>query len=148
VNAIFISAEASSAWTVLYPEYAVMVPEPQQKATMALLLPKGDPDFREVVAEWIKLKKTDKTVERLHEKWILGKDEESKKPRWSIYTRIDHSFRLGSCRAMPCRKGYPASASSMPGAPPLPGRRQAVPGGGPATSSTTVAMRMLRRSWA
>jgi len=84
VDSILISAEAGSAWTVLYPEYAVVVPEPQVKATMALLLPKGDPDFRDLVAEWITLKKTDKTIDRLYEKWILGKDEEGKKPRWSI----------------------------------------------------------------
>jgi ABC-type amino acid transport substrate-binding protein len=51
---------------------------------MALLLPKGDPDFRNLVADWIRLKKTDKTIDRLYEKWVLGKDEESKKPRWSI----------------------------------------------------------------
>jgi ABC-type amino acid transport substrate-binding protein len=84
VDAILISAEAGSAWTVLYPEYAVVVPEPHIKANMALLLPKGDPDFRDLVAEWIKLKKTDRTIDRLYQKWVLGKDDGGKEPRWSI----------------------------------------------------------------
>jgi ABC-type amino acid transport substrate-binding protein len=88
VDAILISAEAGSAWTVLYPEYAVVVPEPQIKTTVALLLPKGDPDFRDLVAEWIKLKKADKTIDRLYEKWILGKDDESKNPRWSVARNV------------------------------------------------------------
>jgi hypothetical protein len=33
-----------------------------------------------VGADWIRLKKTD----RLYEQWLLAKDQESKKPRWSI----------------------------------------------------------------
>lgn len=84
VDAILISAEAGSAWTLLHPEYAVVVPEPHQKGSMALFLPKRDPDFTHLVADWIKLKKTDKAMDRLHQKWILGKDEESEQPRWSI----------------------------------------------------------------
>lgn len=84
MDAILISAEAGSAWTVIHPEYAVVVPEPRQKGFMTLFLPRGDPDFRQLVADRIKLKKTDNRIEQLYVKWILGKDEESKAPCWSI----------------------------------------------------------------
>jgi Na+/H+-dicarboxylate symporter/ABC-type amino acid transport substrate-binding protein len=84
LDAIVITAEAGSAWTILYPDYAVALPEPFQKAPMALAVRREDTDLRDLLNEWMRLKKTDGTLDRLYDKWVLGKSDEDKKPRWSI----------------------------------------------------------------
>ncbi|MGB6378455.1 MAG: sodium:dicarboxylate symporter, partial [Syntrophobacteria bacterium] len=78
------SAEAGSAWTIIYPSYSVVVPEPHIKAHAGLIMQLGDSDFGDFVDDWLKIKKTSGFIEKLYDKWILGKSEEQKKLRWSI----------------------------------------------------------------
>jgi len=84
IDAIVISAEAGSAWTILHPAYSVVVPEPYIKAHAALAMPLGGTDFERFVNDWLQIKKTSGIIDNLYEKWILGKKLEQKKPRWSI----------------------------------------------------------------
>ena len=37
-----------------------------------------------LVDDWLQLKKTSGFIDKLYDKWILGKGAEQKKPRWSI----------------------------------------------------------------
>jgi len=90
VGALIISAEAGSAWTIIYPSYSVVVPEPHVKAHTGLAMPLGDSDFGDFVDDWLKLKKTSGIINKLYDKWILGKSEEQKKPRWSIIRDVLH----------------------------------------------------------
>ena len=84
VRALVISAEAGSAWTIIHPSYSVVVPQPHIKAHAGLAMALGDSDFAAFVDGWLKLKKTSGFIDKLYDKWILGKSEEQKKPRWSI----------------------------------------------------------------
>ncbi|MGB6383066.1 MAG: transporter substrate-binding domain-containing protein, partial [Syntrophobacteria bacterium] len=84
VDALVISAEAGSAWTIIYPSYSVVVPEPHIKAHAGLIMQLGDSDFGDFIDDWLKLKKTSGFIDKLYNKWILGKGEEQKKLRWSI----------------------------------------------------------------
>jgi len=84
VGALIIRPEAGSAWTIIYPSYSVVVPEPHVKAHTGLAMPLGDSDFGDFVDDWLQLKKTSGFIDKLYDKWILGKSEEQKKPRWSI----------------------------------------------------------------
>jgi len=88
VDALVISAEAGSAWTIIYPSYSVVVPEPHVKAHAGLAMPLGDSDFGDFVDDWLELKKTSGFITTLYDKWILGKSEEQKKPRWSIIRNV------------------------------------------------------------
>ena len=90
VGALVISAKAGSAWTIIYPSYSVVVPEPHIKAHAALAMPLGDSDFADFVEDWLELKKTSGFISKLYDKWILGKSEEQKKPRWSIIRDVLH----------------------------------------------------------
>jgi Na+/H+-dicarboxylate symporter len=90
VGALVISAEAGSAWTIIYPSYSVVVPEPHVKAHAGLAMPLGDSDFADFVDDWLELKKTSGFIDTLYDKWILGKSEEQKKPRWSIIRDVLH----------------------------------------------------------
>jgi Na+/H+-dicarboxylate symporter/ABC-type amino acid transport substrate-binding protein len=83
-DALIISAEAGSAWTILHPAYSVVVPEPHLKANAAFAMPLGTSDFEDYVNDWLQMKQTGGIIEELYDKWILGTKREQKKTRWSI----------------------------------------------------------------
>jgi ABC-type amino acid transport substrate-binding protein len=84
VDALVISAEAGSAWTILFPAYSVVVPEPHLKANAAFAMPLATLDFEDFVNDWLKMNQTSGIIDKLYNKWILGTKVEQKKRRWSI----------------------------------------------------------------
>ena len=84
VDALVISAEAGSAWTILYPSYSVAVPEPYLKANAAFAMPLATLDFEDFVNDWLQMEQTRGVIDKLYKKWILGIKVEQKKARWSI----------------------------------------------------------------
>lgn len=90
VDAIVISAEAGSAWTVLHPEFAVVIPTPHRKAPMSIAMAKGDRELLDFINGWLGLKEADTTLDSLYETWILGKSAASATPRWSVIRNVLH----------------------------------------------------------
>jgi Na+/H+-dicarboxylate symporter/ABC-type amino acid transport substrate-binding protein len=91
LDALALSAEGSSAWTLLYPEYEVVVPKPEiTKNPLGYPLVKGDQEMLNFINNWIYLKKKDGTIEHLYNYWILGKGAIVKEPRWSIIRNVLH----------------------------------------------------------
>jgi ABC-type amino acid transport substrate-binding protein len=91
LDAFLYTAEAGSAWTLLYPEYSAVVPQPDVVAIpLAYPVPRGDQRMLDFVNSWIDLKKKDQPVERLYDHWILGQGAEKKEPRWSIIRNVLH----------------------------------------------------------
>ena len=44
-----------------------------------------DPAFRRMIDKWIEIRKSDGTVSRLYDYWILGRmPDQRRKPRWSV----------------------------------------------------------------
>ena len=84
LDAIAISAESGSAWTILYPDYDVSIIEPQIRVSVALAMTQGDLAFQGFVNAWLLIKKTEGELDRFYDKWILGKSEQEKQPRWSV----------------------------------------------------------------
>ncbi|NIP28620.1 hypothetical protein GWN42_31630, partial [candidate division KSB1 bacterium] len=76
--------EAGSAWTILYPAYSVVVPEPHLKANAALVVSPVTLDFEAFLNDWLQMKQTRGIIDKLYNKWILGVKVEQKKGRWSI----------------------------------------------------------------
>jgi ABC-type amino acid transport substrate-binding protein len=89
-NTIVISAEAGSAWTILHPQYTVAIPEPHFTRPVAIAMAPGDQAFLNFINAWLQLKKTTGEIDRLYNIWILGKDDEQKKPRWSVIRNLLH----------------------------------------------------------
>jgi Na+/H+-dicarboxylate symporter len=83
-DALVISAEAGSAWTILYPAYSVVVPEPHLKANAALAVSLVSSDFEAFLNDWLQMKQTRGIIDKLYNKWILGEKVEQKRGRWSI----------------------------------------------------------------
>lgn len=91
VDAMLISAEAGSAWTLLYPRYQVVVPKPTPYVKpLAYPLAGGDQELLNYVNSWIDIKKRDGTLEEMYDYWILGRGAVERHPRWSIIRDVLH----------------------------------------------------------
>jgi ABC-type amino acid transport substrate-binding protein len=91
LDALLVSAEMGSAWTLLYPDYQVVVPKPNiHKIPMSYPIAGNDQAMINFMNHWVELKKKDKTIDRLYNYWILGKGAKPQKPRWSIIRNVLH----------------------------------------------------------
>ena len=90
LDALFISAEEGSAWTLLYPNFQVVTPFPRNIALPLVYPFQDDALLDEVLDHWIELKQNDGTFEDAYDYWILGKGAEQKEPRWSIIRNVLH----------------------------------------------------------
>ena len=89
LDALLLDAERASAWTLLYPQFKVVVPRPGiGKIPLAYPVSRRDPQFADFVSQWIVLKQSSGQFDTLYNHWILGKDAEPKTPRWSILRNI------------------------------------------------------------
>ena len=90
-DAIALPAERGSAWTLLYPAYSVVVPEPGViKIPLAYPIARHDEAFAAFLNTWIDLKRKDGTFDAAYQYWILGKSATDKTPRWSVIRNVLH----------------------------------------------------------
>ena len=91
LDALVYSAEAGSAWSLIYPDYTVAVPRPDiTAAPLAYAVSTGDGELVDYVNKWIELKKEDRTITKLYNYWILGQSSVAKEPRWSVIRNVLH----------------------------------------------------------
>ena len=89
VDAMLFSAEVAAAWSMLYPEFAAIVPkELTLKAPVGLVLPKGQAAYIQFINTWLKLKQDNGFQNKVYNYWILGKNPKAKQPRWSIMSNV------------------------------------------------------------
>ena len=85
LDALLISAEAGSAWSLLYPHFQAIVPKPSRlKIPVAYPVAMNDADLADFVSQWIRIMQGTPGFERKFNYWIMGMGAEEKKPRWSI----------------------------------------------------------------
>jgi Na+/H+-dicarboxylate symporter len=90
LDLLYISAEAGSAWTLLYPEFQVITPF-DQTSRLPIVIPyagESDPSLDEFLDNWIMLKKSDGTLQRAYDYWILGQGADPGKPGWSVIRNV------------------------------------------------------------
>ena len=91
VDAVLTTAEAGSVWTLLHPEYAVVVPQPNVvKIPVGYAVARGNPDLVDFLSHWIELKSKGGEIAELYDHWILGKTAEERRRRWSIAQDVLH----------------------------------------------------------
>jgi ABC-type amino acid transport substrate-binding protein len=91
VDAIVMPAERGSAWTLLHPQYAVVVPEPGiVKVPLAYPICGRDEAFASFLNTWIDLKRKDGTLDQLYAYWVLGRNAAPPARRWSIIRDVLH----------------------------------------------------------
>jgi proton glutamate symport protein len=74
IDAMLLGAPAASAWTLLNPNYTVVSLKPLLPAlTMVFPINKNDPSFELFMRNWIEMKNKNKSLDRLFNYWIEGK---------------------------------------------------------------------------
>ena len=88
-DALITNAEAGSAWTLMYPQYTVVIPKPNV-ATFPLgyAVAKGNQDLLNFLNNWIQIKKNGTQMKAAYNFWILGRGAVPKQPRWSVIRNV------------------------------------------------------------
>jgi Na+/H+-dicarboxylate symporter len=85
LDAFLVPAENASAWSLLHPEYTVVVPQPDPvKIPSAFGMALNAGDLADAVNEWVVFASNEGTIKRAIDYWILGQGAVEKRPRWSI----------------------------------------------------------------
>ena len=85
LDAFLVPAENGSAWSLLHPEYTVVVPQPDPvKVPSAFGLALNAGELTDAVNEWVVFAANEGMIRRAYDYWILGQGAGEKRPRWSI----------------------------------------------------------------
>lgn len=88
-DALLTSAEVGSAWTLMYPQYTVVIPKPNiETFPIGYAVAKGNQGLLAFLNNWIQIKKNGTQMKAAYNFWILGQDAVPKKPRWSIIRNV------------------------------------------------------------
>jgi len=85
IDALIFSAEAGSAWCLVYPQYSVVVPEGSEtKVPLGYAVSRKNPSLAQFLDTWVELAKRSGRVDGLYGHWILGEGAVDSTPRWSV----------------------------------------------------------------
>jgi Na+/H+-dicarboxylate symporter/ABC-type amino acid transport substrate-binding protein len=85
LDAYLMPAESGAAATLLFPQYTVVVPEPNPMTLpIAFGMPLHSDDLAGVVNTWIVFARSEGSIQRAYEYWVLGKGAEPRRRRWSF----------------------------------------------------------------
>jgi len=74
IDAMLFGAATASAWTLINPEYTVIVPKPARpELSMAFAINTNDTAFEIYMRNWIFMMKKNHTIDQLFHYWIAGK---------------------------------------------------------------------------
>jgi Na+/H+-dicarboxylate symporter len=89
LDAILMSAEAGSAWTLLYPRFTTVVPKPEIiKIPTGYPIAGGDQVLADLISNWITLVKGGRIFQDRFNYWIMGEGAERREPRWSVVRNV------------------------------------------------------------
>jgi Na+/H+-dicarboxylate symporter/ABC-type amino acid transport substrate-binding protein len=90
-DALVTVAEMGSAWSLVYPEFAVATPFGNSiKVPVAFPIPLGEAGMANTLNNWLTLKEKEGTIASLFNYWILGQQDKIHAPRWSIIRDVLH----------------------------------------------------------
>jgi Na+/H+-dicarboxylate symporter len=89
-DALVYSAETGSAWTLLYPDFSVVVIQPLLAVPVGYAISRRDEAFAEFLSSWVHYIRGTPLDEHLYDHWILGKSAGKRGPRWSVIRNVLH----------------------------------------------------------
>jgi Na+/H+-dicarboxylate symporter len=86
VDALLMAAEGGSAWSLIYPQYAVAAPFGEKlRVPMAYGLPNDQPRWQGYIDSWVELNRRNGSIDLFFRYWVLGVEPVwRQQPRWSI----------------------------------------------------------------
>lgn len=89
LDAFVLPAEHASAWTLLHPQYTVVVPQPDPvKVPSAFGVAFGNDELAALIDEWVIYAHSAGIVDQAFEYWVTGQGAKDKEPRWSIMRNV------------------------------------------------------------
>ena len=89
IDAFLLPAEHASAWSLLYPDYTVVVPQPDPiEVATGFGMARNAGELVDVVNEWILFADNAGIIARSYDYWILGQGAKKTEPRWSIMRNV------------------------------------------------------------
>jgi ABC-type amino acid transport substrate-binding protein len=89
VDGFLMPAEHASAWSLLYPQYTVVVPQPDPvELPSAFGLARDAGELVEVVNEWVLFAEKSGLIRQSYDYWILGQGAKKTPQRWSIMRNV------------------------------------------------------------
>ena len=90
-EALVTTAEGGSAWTLLYPGFAVVNPlKHKEGAPLVFAVAGHDFQLEKYLDTWIEIKQMDGSIKHLYDYWILGNLPRHSHPRWSVIRNVLH----------------------------------------------------------
>jgi ABC-type amino acid transport substrate-binding protein len=84
-DAVVVLAEAGMAWSLLHPEFSVVIPQGMLiRRPLAYALATDADRLGDFVDEWVTLQQARGNFAQAYDYWVLGEGTESRRPRWSI----------------------------------------------------------------
>ena len=78
VDAVIYSAESGSAWTLIYPDYSVVVPQGMSaRVKLGLVLPSNQSGYENFINQWLGIEETRGILAKLKNYWIFGVTEKT-----------------------------------------------------------------------
>ena len=91
VDAIASMSEEGATWTLLYPDFSLVVPRPTVFNPVAYAFALGNEKLLEAFDAWLVAEKSRGTVDQLYRHWMLGEAAQKQKPpRWSVIRNVLH----------------------------------------------------------
>ena len=73
IDGMLFGAAAASGWSLLYPQYSVVVPKPlAPPVLLAFPINRHDYEFESFMAGWIAAKKRNNSIDKMFDYWIKG----------------------------------------------------------------------------
>lgn len=89
IDAFVMPAEHAAAWSLLHPEYTVVVPLPDPVRIPTAFGVAMDSDaLSTVINEWIVYAQNAGMIDRNFDYWVMGKGATNPEPRWSIMRNV------------------------------------------------------------
>ena len=85
LDGVLVTAEMGAAWSLLYPSFQAVVPQPDiSRIQMGYPIAGRDLQMADFMSQWIDAKKKSGEFRRRYDHWILGRGAVDEKPRWSV----------------------------------------------------------------
>jgi ABC-type amino acid transport substrate-binding protein len=84
-------AEEGGAWTLLYPAFTVIVPQPAVRIPVAYAFARDNEELLISTNAWLQTEISKGTIDQLYNYWMLGGAIQQKRPpRWSVIRDVLH----------------------------------------------------------
>jgi Na+/H+-dicarboxylate symporter/ABC-type amino acid transport substrate-binding protein len=90
LDGLILAAQQATAWDIIYPAHAVVIPEPRIQRPIAFAMRRNDVSWGRLIDQWLEFERSDGAIERLNTFWVEGGGAQVKTPRWCLLRDVLH----------------------------------------------------------